>query len=380
MSNTESFKNNLQKYGLLTTGVLLSTGGMQLKASIVYTDIADVSITAASNGTIGYTENNFSQFFDIDGDGTDEFRNEVYFYQDFYGNKATIGKQFSISSQSESSETTLLLNSMFGPGSAVTENILNRLVLYANFSDSGSSTDFYTGLKFQISGETHYAWIGYNQVTSSDNSSTTLTVKDWAYENVADSAIQVGATSGGALPVELIAFDAEEQDGKVMLDWSTAMELDNRGFNIQRSSDSRDWKNIGFVEGNNTTDSRNDYQFEDENPLAFQSYYRLQQLDTDGVVEYTEIVTVNIKKETAQLSVFPNPVNNDLTLNVELQTAEDIQIILTDINGRQVSVATLSGTKGMNAYKPDVSDLAAGMYMAQIRLSNEVVSKKFIKN
>ena len=93
------------------------------------------------------------------------------------------------------------------------------------------------------------------------------------------------------IPVELTSFTASTVDGNVVLNWITATELNNAGFQIERrkTTDERreDWESIGFVNGNGTSTETHTYSFADESPVAGKSYYRLKQIDFDGSFEYS---------------------------------------------------------------------------------------------
>lgn len=120
---------------------------------------------------------------------------------------------------------------------------------------------------------------------------------------------------GVVLPVELLYMNAELQyNGRgirntVILRWETASELNNWGFYVERSHDGRRWEKLDFVPGLGTTSQGGEYEFEDLDPLEGISYYRLRQMDLDGVFEFLEPVALrNTKYGEANLHLYPNPV------------------------------------------------------------------------
>lgn len=117
-----------------------------------------------------------------------------------------------------------------------------------------------------------------------------------------------------ALPVNLVRFSAKASlEGNILL-WSTAGEIDNEGFEIERSANGVAFEKIGFVPGNRTTTQRTDYQFNDKQPLA-STYYRLKQVDTDQSYSFSKII--NLKNESgSRLLVYPNPVKGTLNFDV----------------------------------------------------------------
>ncbi|MBK9399567.1 MAG: T9SS type A sorting domain-containing protein [Bacteroidetes bacterium] len=168
--------------------------------------------------------------------------------------------------------------------------------------------------------------------------------------------------SGGVnpLPVEFVKFNGLAQGNLVMLDWTTATEVNSDFFEVQRSGDGHEFIPIGRVMAKGFSNSISDYQFKDVQPLKGMSYYRLRQVDRDGTDEFTNIVAVNFTKST--LSVFPNPVadkiirmvlpeqeNGVLVANLFDMTGKNVQYIgnvLTDGYSRQfqIDASLLPGT------------------------------------
>ncbi|MCK7526061.1 MAG: hypothetical protein MZV64_54870 [Ignavibacteriales bacterium] len=95
------------------------------------------------------------------------------------------------------------------------------------------------------------------------------------------------------IPVELESFTASVSDKQINLNWITATELNNSGFEIEKSTDNFIWNKIGFVNGKGTTTDKSYYSFNDNNPIDGKSYYRLKQIDYDGTFTYSSIVAIN---------------------------------------------------------------------------------------
>jgi hypothetical protein len=105
---------------------------------------------------------------------------------------------------------------------------------------------------------------------------------------------------GTDLPVELTSFTASVAKNSVKLDWNTATEINNYGFEIQRSADEEVWNNVGFVNGNGTTNSPKDYYFVDDKlSNAGSYYYRLKQVDNDGSYEFSKTIEVVLGSPTS---------------------------------------------------------------------------------
>lgn len=116
------------------------------------------------------------------------------------------------------------------------------------------------------------------------------------------------------LPVNLISFSGKASSEGNILFWSTAGEVNNKGFEIERAADGMTFEKIGFVAGRGTASARVDYQFGDKQPLA-NAYYRLKQLDFDR--SYTFSKSINLKNDSGiRLIVYPNPVKGKLHFDV----------------------------------------------------------------
>lgn len=184
------------------------------------------------------------------------------------------------------------------------------------------------------------------------------------------------------LPIELIFFTAKAQNCEAKLTWATATEVNNAYFEIQRSRDGYAFETIEKIAGAGTTEATQHYQFMDENPLA-NNYYRLKQVDFDGQFDYSdiEIVNTNNCQGTGTISVYPNPVRNDLT--VELTVAQDgeAQVVIFDYSGKQITDLSVNLNSGVNAVPVSTSHLQAGIYFVQV-LNNGKISElvKFVKH
>ena len=99
-------------------------------------------------------------------------------------------------------------------------------------------------------------------------------------------------TGTGTLAVKITGFTARKSDKEVVLNWQTATEINNKGFQIQRSADGVHWNTIGFVNGNINSSIQQNYQFNDAAPLSGQSFYRLAQLDVDNNTTFSPIVSI----------------------------------------------------------------------------------------
>jgi hypothetical protein len=186
------------------------------------------------------------------------------------------------------------------------------------------------------------------------------------------------------LPVTLLQFNATLQSKDVLLNWATAAELNNRGFEVERSVDGKEFQNIGFVEGKNNSNSRADYQFNDASALAHSQvlYYRLKQLDFDGKYTYSDMVRVQSGNAVLNgVSVSPNPfsVNAQVQLSTLFNGAAHITI--SDVQGRVVLNEVHEVVAGNNAINlQNMESLKQGVYFMRVSVGGENMVVKMVKS
>lgn len=158
------------------------------------------------------------------------------------------------------------------------------------------------------------------------------------------------------IPVELMSFSGKNTEGRNLLTWATASEVNNKGFSVERQQATGDsWQNIGFITANNKASN---YQFLDKNPLST-SYYRLRQIDHNGKETFSKTISIQTNGAKGKLAVYPNPVSNLLT--VENTEGSNFQIL--NLLGQQVLTGKTppSGAGGL-----DVSALPQGSYFLKV--------------
>jgi len=186
-----------------------------------------------------------------------------------------------------------------------------------------------------------------------------------------------------ALPIELIAFDAKVNGSKVDLSWSTAAEINNDYFTLERSVDGRKFDNIGIVRGSGNTTTRRDYTFTDDSPLNGESYYRLRQTDYDGKFEVFDPKHISIKKnilEDSKLTVWPNPFSDHFEVEMETEDSGELSISIIGMDGRAIKTETiLMNAPGVRWSFTDGNNLLTGTYILRLQLNEEVLSRKLVK-
>ncbi|WP_082893657.1 T9SS type A sorting domain-containing protein [Rufibacter ruber] len=188
-----------------------------------------------------------------------------------------------------------------------------------------------------------------------------------------------------ALPVTLTKFEASIAGNQVKLNWTTASELNNKEFVVERSKNAQRFEPVGTVEGNGTSNTLLSYSFTDTKPLAGTSYYRLKQVDFDGKSEYSKLISINhtpsAQESIAIISTFPNPFQNKIVLELKLAAAATIQVLLLDLNGKPVYTKNLAGGAGVQQYTVDnIGTLPNGIYLMKVVSGTQVAVQKLVKS
>ena len=173
----------------------------------------------------------------------------------------------------------------------------------------------------------------------------------------------------GALPVEFLSFRATDRPAAVQLDWTTASEIDNDYFAIERSADGKTFTQIDQLTGRGTTTDRSDYRHTDRQPLDGTSYYRLAQYDFDGTQSYSDVVSVT-RERGGTFTLTPNPARGN-EVQISYPHAGPTQLDLFDVNGRRVQTVRYDEPTSGTAYRRlDTSTLPQGVYTVVLSHQN----------
>ena len=174
-----------------------------------------------------------------------------------------------------------------------------------------------------------------------------------------------------SLPVELASFTSSIENRNVKLNWSTTAEVNNSGFEIERTTEGNEqWQKIGFVEGNGTTNSPKDFSFTDRNLNTGKYNYRLKQIDYNGSFEYyslQNLVEIGVPSEFKISQNYPNPFNPSTKIDFALPSDGNVRISLYDMTGREVAVMlNESRSAGYHTINFNASNLSTGSYFYRI--------------
>ncbi len=197
------------------------------------------------------------------------------------------------------------------------------------------------------------------------------------------------------LPVELTSFTAKVAENQVILNWQTATEVNNYGFQVQRqkAKGKSNWKLLGFVEGAGNSNSPNEYSFSDRDVTSGKYFYKLKQIDTDGSFTYSKTVEVNISKPVKfeLFQNYPNPFgevvpagNSTTTIKYSVPlvgTAHELSLhlVVYDVLGREVTtLINKAQAPGKYSVKFNANNLPSGIYFYTLRTGSFTLTRKMI--
>jgi hypothetical protein len=189
------------------------------------------------------------------------------------------------------------------------------------------------------------------------------------------------------VPVSLLFFNGAIKNNQILLTWSTASELNNNGWDIERvnlnNANPFVWQKIGFVVGNKQSNAVVNYTFSDKDVLQGNTYqYRLKQMDADGSVKYSKVLTIKVanRKNEDAVFIYPNPVKNVANVQFTVSKAGNVKLLVFNANGQLVATeANAFYNAGVYNTQIILTKLPAGKYMVQLITKEETTSKEIIK-
>ncbi len=180
------------------------------------------------------------------------------------------------------------------------------------------------------------------------------------------------ATAANPLPIKLIDFSGECQEGQIAFQWSTIVEINNDYFTIEHSSDGMNWMIIDTVQGAGNSTSNNSYSYNDTEQNSGTSIYRLKQTNFNGSYQYSEAIAIDPCKDAEEeLTLYPNPSNGSFNYSFNGDSNDIKSIEIFNSLGEQVY-------KGGAHSIVTLSDVQAGMYFFHLNLYSRTVVKKII--
>lgn len=172
------------------------------------------------------------------------------------------------------------------------------------------------------------------------------------------------------LPVELLSFEATEQNDQVLLDWTTALEINSDHFEVLRSLDGSQYESIAQVAALGRASS---YSYIDSEALTGIRYYKLKSVDKDGQFAYTDVRTIQNARES-EVRLYPVPAENVVTIAAVLPISE---YTITDIYGNTVAHEKLNDVL---SYEIPVQSFTKGIYIIRVRVLDQIYVRQLIRN
>lgn len=186
------------------------------------------------------------------------------------------------------------------------------------------------------------------------------------------------------VPVKFTGFSAIKQDDNALLNWAVQNESSSTDhYEIERSFNGTDFTNVASVTAkSNGTLSSSTYNYADSKLSLLKSsgviYYRIEQVDKDGHVTYTEIKAIRMARGLL-ISAFPNPAKSSVSISANLDEDANLSLHLTDASGKLIQQTEVHGTKGLNVTKLSLNGLAPGSYLLKVNTGSEIKTLSIVK-
>jgi hypothetical protein len=270
------------------------------------------------------------------------------------------------------------------PSSLVAQFIPNPLSVELTWTDNSSNE---TGFIIERENLGPDAYVAIDTVSANSNFyvDNTVSYSTYNYRITAFNSFGQSAYSNIAqiiVPVELTSFTASVKDEGVLLEWTTATEVNNMGFEIQRKG-LADWETIGFVKGRGTTTEISNYEFFNDLSqfnASSKLLYRLKQIDYSGAFAYSDIVEVEYLPGYYSLSQnYPNPFNPSTDINFSLAKSTFVELKVFNVLGNEVrTLINNVVSAGKHQVKFNAGDLPSGVYLYTIKAGDFAETKKMI--
>jgi len=223
---------------------------------------------------------------------------------------------------------------------------------------------------------TSYLWCQF------DNADLDLTLNN----QTSFSSFRIHGTQLNAqtvLPIELVELKAEPINNTyIKVSWSTASEINNKGFEVLRSTDGINFSSIGFVNGNGTSNQIHSYQLDDYNVQTGNIYYyKLKQVDFDDSYSYTYVVSASLNPSDvfAINEIYPNPVTAESFVNVYSPSDNRLSFSIYNDIGQELTNKELQLNKGNNIIELPTNGLAKATYIITFKHQNNIYNRKIVK-
>ena len=187
-------------------------------------------------------------------------------------------------------------------------------------------------------------------------------------------------SSNSPLPIDLLSFDYNCNKDSIMFNWSTASEINNNYFTIQKSLDAINWVDVANIAGAGNSNQVLNYSYGVYNDnISNVQYYRLGQTDYNGNSVFFDIATLDCSNNIQSISMYPNPIINELILDVKNMKCNEAKLIFYNSTGQMVINETLYDLTKTTKYHINTVNLASGLYYVNFNCLTFSKTQKFVK-
>jgi hypothetical protein len=223
-------------------------------------------------------------------------------------------------------------------------------------------------------------WVNYIEIGGAQlspgtqlfySSSTATVASQMAADDYSAGTGLLNTNATITLPVNLLNFSGYKNGNRNTLQWTTASETNDLGFEVLRSTDGVSYSSIGFVNSTapgGTSASAISYTFDDNNPVGKKQYYQLRQKDIDGRSRLSNIITINGDKPTSLGigGLYPNPARSTVNVMIDAPQRDDITVLITDMSGKTVKQKQANVDIGSNTIPVEIGSLSSGSYLVKL--------------
>jgi hypothetical protein len=185
--------------------------------------------------------------------------------------------------------------------------------------------------------------------------------------------------SNAALPVTLLSFTATKQHTADLITWKTSNEINNDYFVVEHSTNAKTFTSVGQVKAN-AINGNGSYNLLNERPANGHNYYRLAQVDIDGKTTYSNVIDV-VRYENTNVSIYPNPATNSVTVSMSNIEKGTITIKLQDITGKTIKEIEMVSTQNNLNVVLDLNTVSIGTYFIEVKNNNtSIQTTKIFRN
>ncbi len=183
------------------------------------------------------------------------------------------------------------------------------------------------------------------------------------------------------VPVELTSFTAECKSNAIVLQWSTASETNNYGFEIQRKTETSGWSKTAFVGGRGTSTIYSSYSYTDNSSAGGKNFYRLKQIDLDGSISYSNEIEVDFNKvyDFSLNQNYPNPFNPATRISFSISQGGFVNLtVYNELGEKAATLINESMSAGNHSVDFNASGLASGVYVYKLQSGSYISIKKMM--